>query len=50
MTVTVAVNDDAYLLIVKKQAEMFEKTRRKMRISDIVAKAIKKGIDLIEIE
>lgn len=50
MTVTVAVDKDAYMLVIKKQTELFEKTGKKLRISDVVAKAIKKGIDMVEID
>lgn len=49
MTVTVAVDKGAYMLVVKKQTELFEKTGKKLRISDVVAKAIIKGIDMIEV-
>jgi hypothetical protein len=49
MTVTVAVEDNAYMLVVKKQTELLEKTGKKLRISDVVARAIIKGIDMVEI-
>lgn len=48
MTKTIALQDDAYLLIAKKQTELFEKTGKKLGISDIATRSIKKGINLIE--
>lgn len=42
---TVAIYDDVHILITKKQADIFEKYRITVRISDLVNVAIKYGID-----
>ncbi len=38
---------DAYLLVRKKQMELFEKYRKNASVQDLVSEAIKKGINLI---
>lgn len=45
MSKTVAISDEMHIIITKKQTEIFEKYRVTARISDLVDKAIKFGID-----
>jgi len=47
MSTSVAISDDVHLLIRKKQTELLDKGK-KMKISNIIEYAIRKGIDQIE--
>ena len=47
MSTSVAISDDIHLLIRKKQTELLDKGK-KMKISNIIEDAIRKGIDQIE--
>lgn len=47
MSTSVAISDDVHLLIRKKQTELLDKGK-KMKISNIIEDAIRKGIDQIE--
>jgi len=49
MTV-VDISDNTHKLIVRKQSELFSIEGRKRNLSEIVEKAIAKGIDLIIIK
>lgn len=42
---TVSISDDIHILVTKKKADIFEKYRITVRISDIVNASIKYGID-----
>lgn len=42
---TVAISDDMHTIVSKKKTELFEKYKISVRISDIVNKAIKYGVD-----
>lgn len=46
MSTSVAISDDIHLLIRKKQTELLDKGK-KMKISNIIEDAIRKGIDQI---
>lgn len=50
MVITVGINEDSHELILKKQSEIREKTGVKMKIADIVSKAVKSGIDYVNID
>jgi hypothetical protein len=47
MSTSVAISDDIHLLIRKKQTELLDKGK-KMKISNIIEDAIRKGIVQIE--
>jgi hypothetical protein len=47
MGTTVAINDEAYRLVVDKQNEMLKSTGKKARIHEIVSDAVIKGIEFV---
>ncbi len=42
-----AISDDVYRMILKKQLEIFDEKGMKMKISNIIEEAVKKGIYLV---
>ena len=44
MGTTVAINDEAYRLMIDKQNEILKNTGKKIRIHEIVSNAVIKGI------
>ena len=50
MGTTVAINDEAYRLVVDKQNEIFKNTGKKVKIHEIVSSAVIKGIVSVEKE
>lgn len=47
MGTTVAINDEAYRLVIDKQNEMLKNTGKKARIHEIVSDAVIKGIEFV---
>ena len=47
MGTTVAINDEAYRLVVDKQNEIFKNTGKKVKIHEIVSNAVIAGIGSI---
>jgi len=47
MATTVAISDDVHRLIINKQIEIFQDKEKKMKISNILEEAVKKGIDFV---
>lgn len=46
MSTSVAISDEVHLLVKKKQTELLDKGK-KMKISNILEEAVRKGIDLV---
>lgn len=47
MATTMAISDDIHSLIIKKQMEIFQEKGKKMKMSNILEEAVKKGIDFV---
>lgn len=47
MGTTVAINDEAYRLVIDKQNDILKNTGKKIRIHEIVSSAIIKGIEFV---
>lgn len=47
MSTTVAISDDVHGMIIKRQMEIFQEKRTKMKISNILEEAVRKGIEFV---
>lgn len=47
MSTTVAISDDVHHMIVKRQMEIFQEKGNKMKISNILEEAVRRGIDFV---
>jgi hypothetical protein len=47
LTITIGIDDDAHEAILTKQSEIYLKTKKRVRITDLATEAILAGIDLI---
>lgn len=46
---TVVLEQDAYSMILEKQMEIFNKTKKRISIQELVSSSVKKGVNLIPI-